>query len=306
MSTPAYDPSLFTGLSAFPLTPLNGESIDEDAYIGLVERLVLAGVDSITALGSTGSYAYLNGEERARVAQLTVESALDIPVLVGIGALRTRDVLANVRSAEAAGAQGLLLAPVSYQPLTTDDVFELFRTVADATDLPIVVYDNPGTTHFTFTTELYARLAELDGVASIKIPGFPLSPAGWDDRIGEIRAAIGNQVTIGISGDAFGAEGLIAGCDAWYTAVGGTLPEPMLEITRAAELGNAEQARELSADLQPLWDLFADHGGSLRVTAAIAEHLGLVGPGSLPLPIRGLDDGAKHTVAEVVDRLDLA
>lgn len=306
MSTPAYDPSLFTGLSAFPLTPLNGESIDEDAYIGLVERLVLAGVDSITALGSTGSYAYLNGEERARVAQLTVESALDIPVLVGIGALRTRDVLANVRSAEAAGAQGLLLAPVSYQPLTADDVFELFRTVADATDLPIVVYDNPGTTHFTFTTELYARLAELDGVASIKIPGFPLSPAGWDDRTGEIRAAIGNQVTIGISGDAFGAEGLIAGCDAWYTAVGGTLPEPMLEITRAAELGNAEQARELSADLQPLWDLFADHGGSLRVTAAIAEHLGLVGPGSLPLPIRGLDDSAKRTVAEVVDRLDLA
>ncbi|WP_166972941.1 dihydrodipicolinate synthase family protein [Brevibacterium atlanticum] len=306
MSTPAYDPSLFSGLSAFPLTPLNGDDLDEDAYIGLIERLVLAGVDSITALGSTGSYVYLNGDERARVAELTVESALDIPVLVGVGALRTRDVLANVRSAEAAGAQGLLLAPVSYQPLTEVDVFELFRTVADSTDLPIVVYDNPGTTHFTFTTELYARLAELDGVASIKIPGFPLSPAGWDERIGEIRNAIGNQVTIGISGDAFGAEGLIAGCDAWYTAVGGTLPEPMLEITRAAELGNVEGARELSAELQPLWDLFAAHGGSLRVTAAIAEHLGLVGPGSLPLPIQGLDEAAKRAVAEVVDRLDLA
>lgn len=306
MSTPAYDPSLFTGLSAFPLTPLDGENLDEDAYIGLIERLVLAGVDSITALGSTGSYVYLDTEERARVAELTVESALDIPVLVGVGALRTRDVLANVASAEAAGAQGLLLAPVSYQPLTTDDVFELFRTVAASTDLPIVVYDNPGTTHFTFTTEFYARLAELDGVASIKIPGFALSPAGWDERIGEIRAAIGNEVTIGISGDAFGAEGLIAGCDAWYTAVGGTVPEPMLEITRAAELGNVDVARELSAELQPLWDLFAAHGGSLRVTAAIAEHLGLVGPGSLPLPIRGLDDAAKRTVAEVVDRLDLA
>jgi 4-hydroxy-tetrahydrodipicolinate synthase len=274
--------------------------------IGLVERLVLAGVDSITALGSTGSYAYLDAEERARVAVLTVESALDIPVLIGVGALRTRDVLTNVASAEAAGAQGLLLAPVSYQPLTTNDVFELFRTVADSTDLPIVVYDNPGTTHFTFTTELYARLAELDGVASIKIPGFPLSPAGWDERIGEIRAAIGNEISLGISGDAFGAEGLIAGCDAWYTAVGGTLPEPMLEITRAAELGNAETARELSAELQPLWDLFTEYGGSLRVTAAIAEHLGLVGPGSLPLPIRGLDDAARSKIAEVADRLDLA
>ncbi|WP_436326131.1 dihydrodipicolinate synthase family protein [Brevibacterium sp. FAM 27836] len=304
--TPAYDPSVFTGLSAFPLTPMRGEELDEEAFIGLVERLVLAGVDSITALGSTGSYAYLDGQERARVAQLTVESALDIPVLVGVGALRTRDVLANVASAEAAGAQGLLLAPVSYQPLTDDEVFELFGTVASSTDLPIVVYDNPGTTHFTFSTELYARLAALDGVASIKIPGFALSPSGWDERIGEIRAAVGNEVSIGISGDAFGAEGLNAGCDAWYTAVGGTLPEPMLEITRAAELGNADIARELSAELQPLWDLFTEFGGSLRVSAAIAEHLGLVGANSLPLPIQDLDADAKLKVAEVADRLDLA
>ncbi|WP_209323401.1 dihydrodipicolinate synthase family protein [Brevibacterium renqingii] len=301
----SYDDSLFTGLSAFPLTPLRDEGIDEDAYTGLIERLVLAGVDSITALGSTGSYAYLDRDERARVAQLTVDSALDLPVIVGIGALRTRDVLANARSAEAAGANGLLLAPVSYQPLTDDEVFELFRTVAESTELPIVVYDNPGTTHFTFTTELYARLAALDGVASIKIPGHPLSPAGWDERIGEIRAAVGNEMMIGISGDAFGADGLIAGCDAWYTAVGGTVPEPLLEITRAAELGNAEQARELSAELQPLWDLFAEFGGSLRVTAAIAEHLGLIGSDSLPLPVRGLDEAAKRKVAEVVESLEL-
>ena len=300
------DASLFTGLSAFPLTPLKDESIDEDAFVGLIERLVLAGVDSITALGSTGSYAYLDTDERARVAALTVESALDIPVFVGVGALRTRDVLANVASAEAAGAHGLLLAPVSYQPLTDDEVFELFRSVTESTDLPVVVYDNPGTTHFTFTTELYSRLAGLDGVASIKIPGAPASPAGCHERIGEIRTAIGSEVTIGISGDAHGAEGLIAGCDAWYTAVGGTIPEPMLEITRAAELGNAQLARELSAELQPLWDLFTEFGGSLRVTAAIAEHLGLVGADTLPLPVRDLDAAAKRKVAEVVDNLDLA
>lgn len=300
------DPSLFTGLSAFPLTPLKDDSLDEDAFVGLIERLVLAGVDSITALGSTGSCAYLNIEERARVAQLSVESSLDIPVFIGVGALRTRDVLANVASAEAAGAQGLLLAPVSYQPLTEDEVFALFRTVTESTDLPVVVYDNPGTTHFTFTTELYSRLAALDGVASIKIPGAPTSPAGWDERIGEIRAAIGSEVTIGISGDAHGAEGLIAGCDAWYTAVGGTIPEPMLEITRAAELGNEQLARELSAELQPLWDLFTEFGGSLRVTAAIAEHLGLVGADSLPLPVRDLNAAAKRKVAEVAESLDFA
>ena len=297
--------TLFTGLSAFPLTPIRDEEVDEAAYAGLIERLVAAGVDSITALGSTGSYVYLSTDERARVAQLTVDNAAGTPVFVGVGALRTREVLANVRAAEAAGAQGLLLAPVSYHPLTEDDVFELFRTVTSATDLPIVVYDNPGTTHFTFTTDLYARLAGLDGVASIKIPGLPLSPPEFAAHVEAIRAATGNQVSIGISGDAFGAAGLNAGCDAWYTAVGGTLPAPMLAITRAAVNGEAERASELSADLQPLWDLFAEFGGSLRVTAAIAEHLGLVAAPSLPLPILGLSGAQKRRVAEVVQTLDL-
>ncbi|MCF2573133.1 dihydrodipicolinate synthase family protein [Brevibacterium sp. UCMA 11754] len=297
--------TLFTGLSAFPLTPIRDEEIDEAAYVGLIRRLVTAGVDSITALGSTGSYAYLTTEERARVARLTVEHAAGVPVFVGIGALRTREVMANVRSAEAAGAQGLLLAPVSYQQLSADDVFELFRTVTSATDLPIVVYDNPGTTHFTFTLDLYARLAELEGVASIKIPGQAMSPPDFSAHVERIRAATGNQVTIGISGDAFGAAVLNAGCEAWYTAVGGTLPTPMLAITRAAQNGEADRALELSAELQPLWDLFAEFGGSLRITAAIAEHLGLVAPHSLPLPILGLTADQKAKVAEVVETLNL-
>lgn len=297
--------TLFTGLSAFPLTPIRDEEIDEASYVGLIQRLVTAGVDSITALGSTGSYVYLSTEERARIARLTVEHADGIPVFVGIGALRTREVVANVRSAEAAGAQGLLLAPVSYQQLSADDVFELFRTVTSATDLPIVVYDNPGTTHFTFTLDLYARLAQLEGVVSIKIPGQEMSPPDFTTYVERIRAATDNQVTIGISGDAFGAAGLTAGCDAWYTAVGGTLPTPMLAITRAAQNGEADQALELSAELQPLWDLFAEFGGSLRTTAAIAEHLGLVAPHSLPLPILGLTDAQKGKVAEVVETLNL-
>src|SRR5699024_7993335 len=204
------DDALFTGLSAFPLTPLHGEDLDEEAYIGLIERLVLAGVDSITALGSTGSYVYLDPEERARVAQLSVDSALDIPVFVGIGALRTRVVLANARTAGAAGAKGLLLAPVGYQPLTDAAVFALFRTVAVDAARPSPVDAHPRTTHLTFCTDLYARLAELRAVASIKMPGAALSPTGWAERTGAIRDAAGHEVTTGISGADFGAERLTA------------------------------------------------------------------------------------------------
>lgn len=297
--------SIFTGLSAFPLTPIHDDRVDEPAYERIVRRLAEAGVDSITALGSTGSYAYLTVDERADVARMTVENSGETPVVVGIGALRTSQVLANAENAEAAGADGLLLAPMSYQPLTHDDVYGLFRTVSERTCLPVIVYDNPGTTHFTFTTELYARIAELPGVASIKTPGVPLDPRAAQDRVSAIRAVVPETVTIGVSGDASAATGLTSGCDAWYSVVGGTLPEPALTITRAAREGRPGDALAESDRLEPLWALFADFGGSLRVVAAIAEYLGLAPQRSLPLPLLGLDAAQRSRVAKVVDTLGL-
>ena len=297
---------LFTGLSAFPLTPLHNDRVDEQAFTDLIERLAASEVDSITALGSTGSYVYLTPAERARVAKLAVEHAGSTPVFVGIGDLRTSHVLAHIDAAEQAGAAGVLLPPMTYQPLTDDDVFELYRTVTEHTELPVIVYDNPGTTRFTFTADLYARVAELPGIASIKIPGIPTDPQEALDHVAAIRATVPEHVTIGVSGDAFAATGLNAGCDAWYSVIGGTLPEPALTITRAAQEGRQSEVAAESERLAPLWALFAEFGGSLRVTAAIAEHLGLAPHGYLPLPIQGLTDAQRARVAQVVDELDLA
>ncbi|MGO1735683.1 MAG: dihydrodipicolinate synthase family protein, partial [Leucobacter sp.] len=196
---------MFTGLSAFPLTPLADDTVDERAFAGLIERLAHAGVDSITALGSTGSYAYLTLEERARAAHVAVQHAGNTPVFVGVGALRTSHVLENIRRAENAGASGVLLAPMTYQPLTDNDVFQLFRAATAHSELPVVVYDNPGTTHFTFTPELYGRIAELPGIASIKIPGVSVDLQRAREHVNSIRTVVPPHITIGISGDAVAA-----------------------------------------------------------------------------------------------------
>ncbi len=295
---------MFTGLSAFPLTPLVYDRVDERAFVDLVGRLDSAGVDSIGALGSTGSYAYLSRAERARVAQLAVESAGATPVIVGIGGLRTRHVLEHADDAQEAGASAVLLAPLSYQTLTDDDVFGLFHDVTRHLSVPLVVYENPVMTRFTFSDELYEAIGGLPGVGSVKIPGVPVDPADATARVRRLREALPSSASIGVSGDAFGAAGLAAGCDAWYSAIAGTIPGPALEITRAARSGDTARAAELSARLQPLWDLFATYG-SLRVIAAVAESLGLVGPASLPLPIRGLDLDTRAHVRRVIDELDL-
>ncbi|MGQ1797103.1 dihydrodipicolinate synthase family protein [Kocuria oceani] len=296
---------MFTGLSAFPLTPLADDAVDEPAFTGLVQRLAAARVDSITALGSTGSYAYLSSQERSRVANLAVEHAGDTPVFVGIGALRTSQVLTHLEHAQQAGASAVLLAPMSYQPLTGDDVLALFDTVTAHSSVPVIVYDNPTTTHFTFTTELYGRIGQLPGIASIKIPGVPADPKHARARVNEIRAVVPAHVTIGVSGDATAATGLVAGCDAWYSVLAGTLPVPALSITRAARQGRAAEAAAESERLAPLWRLFAEHG-SLRVVAAIAEQEELVPGACLPLPLRGLDDAQRALLARVLGDLGLA
>lgn len=296
---------MFTGLSAFPLTPLRDGKVDENAFVGLIENLVSVKVDSIGALGSTGSYAYLNREERRLAAQLAVAAAGDVPVIVGIGAVATRDVLLLAEDAQAAGASALLLPPVSYQALRADEVFELYETVAHRVSLPLVVYDNPGTTHFQFTDELHGRIAALPNIASIKIPAVPADPAQASARVASLRAVIPGHVSIGVSGDAAAVNGLNAGCELWYSVMGGLFPRTARALVQASRSEQSERGLEESARLEPLWALFREYG-SLRVIATAAEVLGHAAANCLPLPLKGLDGPSTQRVAHVVQTLQLA
>ncbi|MFF9565034.1 dihydrodipicolinate synthase family protein [Leifsonia sp. NPDC014704] len=297
------DPSL-EGLSAFPLTPLAGDRLDERAFRAIVRRLAAAPVDSITALGSTGSYAYLSREERRAVVSAAVAEAGDTPVFAGIGGLRTSHVRQYVEDAQSAGAAAVLLAPMTYQALTADDVYGLYADVDADLSVPMIVYDNPATTHFTFTDDLYARIATLPTVASIKIPGVPADPVAARARIDHLRSIVPGDVTIGVSGDASGAAGLNAGCDAWYSVIAGTLPDHPAAITAAARAGDAARAEALSHEWDGLWALFAAYG-SLRVTAAIAEELGWASRSCLPRPILGLGAEDRARVSELLGTLGL-
>ena len=293
---------LFTGLSAFPLTPLDRDELDERALAGILRMLVAAGVDSIAVLGSTGSGPYLSREERRSVLRLAATHAAGTPVIAGVGALRTADAVRNARDAEALGAAGLLLAPLSYQPLDDDEVFGLFAEVAAATELPIVLYDNPATTRFAFSDQLLARIGAIPTVAAVKIPPLPGRHEDAVARLAELRGVLPEGVRIGVSGDAAALGGLRAGADAWYSVIGGTLPEPALALVRAVERGDASQADRIAASLAPLWELNARHG-SLRVAAAVAAARGIAPEESLPKPLLGLSGAARERVGDFVASL---
>jgi len=295
---------MFSGLSAFPVTPLDQHGVDEKSFIRLIQRLVNAGVDSIGALGSTGGYAYLSRDERARLVRCAVEHAGNVPVMVSIGSLRINDILYLAEDAQQAGISSVLLAPLSYHPFTEEEVYRLYEAVTRHLSVPLCVYDSPSCSGFTFSDALFTRLAQLPNVASLKLLGVSDQVEVAKARVDQLRALLPAHIAIGVSGDATAAASLSAGYDVWYSVVAGLFPELALAITRATQQGSNDQALALSAQLNPLWQLFKQHG-SVRVMAAAAELLGLVTSHCLPQPFIALNETDRRLLVQILDQLDI-
>ncbi|AFL50574.1 4-hydroxy-tetrahydrodipicolinate synthase [Sinorhizobium fredii] len=297
---------ILSGLSAFPITPMDHDGqIDAEALRKLIARLCTAKVDSIGLLGSTGTYMYLSRAERRRALDTALEETSGtVPVVAGVGALRTDEAVKLAQDAKALGAAAGLLAAVSYAPLTEDEVLEHFSTVARESRLPIVIYDNPGTTHFRFTPTLVGRLAQVPGIVAIK------NPTDKSDEIGghlaDQRGITPGDFSIGYSGDWNATEAMICGADTWYSVLGGIMPDVCLRIVRTAQAGDVAEARRVDAALSPIWDLFKQFS-SLRSVYAIAGLLGVC-QAEPPRPILPLPKPAKRKVADCLSRLgqDLA
>jgi 4-hydroxy-tetrahydrodipicolinate synthase len=294
---------LFSGLAAFPITPADADGrVDVAGVRTLVRRLADAKVDSIGLLGSTGTYAYLSRDERRRAIEAAVDEAGGaVPVMAGVGALRTDAAVALARDAKASGARAGLLAPVSYTPLLDEEVFVHFQTVAGESGLPICIYNNPGVTHFTFSAELIQRLSALPGVVAVKNP----APAAGQvaAHLADLRGRAPAGFSLGYSADANCAEAMLAGADAWHSVLGGLFPATTLALCRAAQAGDAAETRRLNARLEPVWQLFRDFTG-LRLAFTAAHILGLT-QAQPPRPILPLSEADRGRVARVIAELEL-
>lgn len=294
----------FHGLSAFPITPADA---DGQVMTGDLRRIVRqatdAGVDSICVLGSTGAFAYLDPDQRRAATDAALaEVGGQLPVIVGVGALHTATAVSLARHAQAAGADALLVPPISYTPLTDDEVFAHFAAIAEAGDLPVCIYDNPTTTHFSVSADLLVRLSAIPQIRAIKMP-LP-ADGGFGAEIAALRDRLPQGFSIGYSGDWGCAGAMLAGADAFYSVAAGTWHARMLRLVRAAQSGKAAETARIDAAFQPLWSLFRRYG-SIRVVHRAANLMGLT-DAQPPRPILPLARDHDTALRRAIAALDAA
>jgi 4-hydroxy-tetrahydrodipicolinate synthase len=188
---------------------------------------------------------------------------------------------------------------MSYTPLTEEEVFRHMVAVAEAGNLPLCIYNNPGTTKFTFSEDLIVRLSEVPNIVAVKMP---LPPDGdFAGELARLRARLPESFAIGYSGDWGAADALLAGGDAWYSVVAGLLPEAALRLMRAARAQDEAEVRRIDACFQPLWTLFREFG-SFRVMYALADILGLFSLAP-PRPILSLSGEVRGRVEAALQAL---
>ena len=272
----------------------------EAEYAAIIERICVAGADSIGVLGSTGGFAYLDRPTRRRVIGLAVTTSRGrIPIIAGIGALRTDAAVALAIDALEAGADALLLPPMSYSPLSDAEVEGHFRTVAVATPLPLCIYNNPGTTHFSFSPELLDRLAALATVAAVKMP--PPANGDFAAELAQFRRRAMGGLRIGYSADWALAPALSSSADAFYSGLAGVLPKAFAALAKVAQGDDTTATAEANARFEPLWKLGREFGG-LRLSFAIARLLGL-SKAQPPLPILPVPVEADTRISKALGEL---
>src|SRR6187401_3397839 len=158
------------GVFPYLVSPIDASGcIKTDVLEKLCDDLIKAGVHGLTPLGSTGEFAYLGNEQRAIVVQTTIEAARKrVPVIAGVAATATADAVAQAKNYQRLGADGILAILESYFPLKDAQVESYFRAIADAVDIPVVLYTNPQFQRSDLSLDIIARLSEHPRIRYIK------------------------------------------------------------------------------------------------------------------------------------------
>ena len=267
--------STFTAL----VTPFRNGGIDIAAFEKLIENQIAAGISGIVAVGTTGESPTLSHDERQELIRLAVATAKKrCQVLAGTGSNATQHAVADTKMAEKLGADGALLVAPYYNKPSQEGLFRHFKTIADDTALPIMLYNIPGRCGVDIAPDTVTRLArECSNIVSIK------EASGSVERISELRARLPESFTILSGDDSLTLPFMSVGAVGVVSVASNLFPAEVCALVRAYECGDAKLAFNVHHKMFSLFkDLFIEPN-PVPVKTALAWRGAMSGEVRLPL-----------------------
>jgi len=243
----------FHGVFPYLVSPVDSDGTVRTNVLGrLCDDLIAAGVHGLTPLGSTGEFAYLNAGQRTAIVQATIEAANGrVPVIAGVASTSTADAVAQARACQQLGADGILAILEAYFPLADAQIESYFRSVADAVDIPVVIYTNPQFQRSDLTLDVIARLSEHPRIGYIK------DASTNTGRLLSIMNRCGDRIRVFSASSHIPAAVMLIGGFGWMAGPACIIPRQSVELYNLCKAGRWDPAMTLQRRLWRINEAFA-------------------------------------------------
>lgn len=284
---------MFTGSLVAIVTPFRKGKVDEQALADLIEWQITHGTNGIVPCGTTGESATLSHDEHNRVIELTVEVVRRrVPVVAGTGSNSTDEAIALTKHAKQAGADAALLITPYYNKPTQEGLYRHYRAVAEAVDLPLVLYNIPGRTGVNMLPATIARLTALPTIVGVK------EGSGSVQQASDLVQMCGDRLTVLAGDDALTLPMMAVGGKGVITVTANIVPAEMARLVAAFAEGKIEEARRIHFKLSPLFAALFFETNPIPVKEALSL-MGKIDP-ELRLPLCSMAQDTREKLVQVL------
>ena len=284
--------TIFKGMATAIVTPMKADkSVDYEALGRFIDFQIENGINAIVAVGTTGESATLEPWEQKEVIRFTVERVAGrVPVIAGAGTNNTLHVLEYTKNACEVGADAILVVTPYYNKATQNGLIAHYTAVADASTVPVIVYNVPGRTGCNLLPQTVAKLAEHPNIVGIK------EAAGNMAQVVELAALCGDKIDIYSGEDALNVPIMAMGGKGAISVLSNVVPAKAVEMTEAALAGDYEKAAALQCEMLPLIKALFSEVNPIPAKAAVAA-MGF-GEENVRMPLSPMEDATRAKLYE--------
>ena len=278
--------TVFTGMATAIVTPMTATGIDYEALGRFIEFQIGNGINAIVVMGTTGENATIEPEDQTAVIRYTVEKvAKRVPVIAGTGTNNTEHVLHNTKNACEAGADAVLVVTPYYNKATQNGLIRHFTMVADASTVPVILYNVPSRTGCNLLPKSVAVLAEHPNIVGIK------EATGNMAQMVEIMHLCGDKIDVYSGEDALTVAMMAMGGKGTISVLSNVAPKEAVAMTDACIAGDYAAAAKMQCDLLPLINALFSEVNPIPAKAGVSA-LGF-GEEHLRMPLTPMEDAAR-------------